>query len=390
MVLLCSLAVGGCGSEKFVQEQSELMINKGRPILEEYVSSLHQDGRITKISMINGCNKGEPSFSSKYPSHIVEASFLVEDNSYTAVVDLENDEIYSDYEYKDPNDIIQKQLKRYCDRYGFRGTYKVSGAFYSYAFLSSQVEIEKGVFKDTYTYIDYMNKLAPVGCGDELKNASLSGFNIEYESMEDECFNPQILYDYLSDTGNYRKESIRGDDGEYIIRGGKNIDNYVNLKPAYYEIHMTSGGDTETMSCDVRRWDCMKEDVFCYVYVGGEKNESIQAISEAEYTEYRCPFILEGDELTYLRDDNNPYEAYLYLDNPKWNIISRTCYVLKNVSNGEKTHNQIDKWELVPSETEELEVVKCKAGEYYELYEKGTDKKCDFIDDKVVINFTTN
>ena len=131
------------------------------------------------------------------------------DKQYIAIVNLEDGTVYSDYDFIDPNELIQRQLMRYCDEYGFNGTYGVSGAFYSYAFVSHQVEVSKGDIRDTYVYIDNIPNLAPVENSDEFMNASISGFDITYEAEKDEVFDQAILYKYLYDTGNYRKEDIR-------------------------------------------------------------------------------------------------------------------------------------------------------------------------------------
>lgn len=386
-IMLIMLLLQGCASEKMLNEQSEEMVGKGRPILEKYVNSLSEEAHIVDVRMINGGKQGEPSFSAGLPSHIVQATFSVEDKQYIAVVNLEDGEIYSNYNYVDPNELIRKQLMAYCEEYGFDGTYRVSGAFYSYAFVSHQVEVKKGDIRDTYVYIDNIPDLAPVENAGDFVNASISGFDVEYESEYDEDFKPEILYKYLSDTGNYRIENMRGDNREYHIYGGRRKQNYANGEPSYYEINIISEGNPDTMMCDVLRWDYKEEDVFCYSYIGGIKKGNIKNIEDEKYAEYNCPFTLSGNELTYLRDDNSPYEGHLFVKSPKWNEIVMTRYKLTNKSSDEKANDIVDRWELEVQDSNELELVKNDSIDLYELYVKGTKNKCDFTDDRVEIVF---
>lgn len=385
--MLMALLLQGCGSERFAKEQAETMIGKGKPILVEYVNSLPEEAHVTNVSMLYGCDPGEPSFNSSFPSHIVQAVFKVGDKHYTAIVNLEDGKLYSDYEYIDPNEVIQRQLMPYLDDYGFNGTYEVSGAFYSYAFVSHQVEVNKGEIRDVYVYIDNDPDLTPVENADELMDASISGFDIEYESKKDEVFDPVILYEYLSDTGNYRKEDMRGDNREYHIKGGRQKKNFVNGEPAYFDLNIISEGSPDTMICDMLRWDYKEDEDFCYLYVGGTKNDSIKSIKGAEYKEHNCPFTLKDRELTYIKDDNNPFEGYLYIKNPKWNEVVITRYELTNKSSDEKNNDVVDKWEFESIGNDELEIVKSESSDLYELYIKGTNKKCEFTDDKAVIIF---
>lgn len=387
LFMFFALLLQGCGSERFVQEQANAMVDKGRPILEKYVGSLPEEANITDVSMIYGGKQGEPSFNAKYPSHIVQAVFVVGDKRYIAVVNLEDGEIYSNYDYIDPNELIQRQLFIYCDESGFDGTFKVSGAFYSYVFVSHQVEVNKGDNRDVYVYIDNIPDLVNVENSDELMNASISGFDIEYESIYDEVFEPEILYKYLTGTGNYRKEKMRGDNFEYHITGGRQKQNYVDGEPSYYEMNITSEGNPDTMICEILRWDYKEEDSFSYIYLGGIKNGIIKNIEKEEYVEYGCPFSLSGNELTYIRDDDHPYEGYLYIKSPEWNEIVMTRFKLTNKSADEKANDIVDRWELEPLEQNELEILKSDSADLYELHMKDTKNKCEFTDDKVVVIF---
>lgn len=381
------LLLQGCGSESFAKEQAEEIVGKGRPILEEYVNSLPNEAHITYVGMLNGCREGEPSFNASFPSYIVQATFLAGNKQYTAIVNTEDGKAYSNYNYIDPNELIQRQLIPYLDEYGFNGTYGVSGAFYSYAFVSHQIEVKKGETRDVYVYIDNMPDLTPVENADEFMNASISGFTIEYESENNEVFRPEILYKYLTDTGNYRKENMRGDNREYHIYGGRGMQNRVDGEPLRYEMNIVSEGSPDSMTCDLLRWDYKEEDDFCYYFVGGKKTGNIKEIEETEYVEYNCPFVFNDNEVTYVRDEKNPYEGYLYVKNSKWNEIVMTRYSLTNKSSDEKTDDKVDKWELEPFSQNELELIKSDSNDLYELYIKGTKNKCEFIDDKVVVEF---
>lgn len=387
LVMLIALLLQGCGQEKFTKKQAEITVEKGLSILEEYVSSLPEEAHIVNTIMLNGCKQGEPSFSASLPSHIVQAAFLAGGSYYTAIVNTEDEKVYSNYDYIDPNELIQRQLMPYLDEYGFNGTYSVSGAFYSYAFVSHQVEVNKGDIRDVYVYIDNIPDLAPVENADELMNASISGFNIEYEAECDEVLSPEILYKYLIDTDNYRKENMRGDNREYHIFGGRQEQNRVDGEPSYFEIDIVSEGNPVTMMCDELRWDYKEEGVLCYMYVGGARSGSISEIEEKEYIEYNCPFVFSGNELTFSKNENSPYEGYLYIKNPSWNDIVATRYMLANKSLDEKTNDVVDRWELEVLGQDELEIVKSNSSDLYELYVKGTNNKYEFTDDKVVIDF---
>lgn len=387
LIMFMALFLQGCSSNGIAVEQAKEVADKGRPILEEYVSSLPEEAHITNISMLNGCGQGEPSFNAKFPSHVVQATFVVGDKHYTAVVNIEDGEIYSNYNYVDPNELIAGQLTKYCDECGFKGTYRVTGAFYSYVFVSHQVEVSKGNIRDTYVYIDNIPDLAPAENAVDFLNASISGFDIEYESLYDEVFKPEILYNYLSDTNNYRKENMRGDNREYHINGGRREQNYVDGEPSYYEISIKSEGDPDTMMCDVLRWDYKEDNDFCYLYAGGVKNGNIKNIETEEYVQYDCPFVLSGNELTYTKNDNSPYEEYLYVKKTEWNDIEMTRYGLSNKSSDEKTNDIVDKWELELLGSEALEIGKSDLAGLYELYIKGTENRCRFTDDKAVVVF---
>ena len=73
--MFIALSLQGCGKERFVKEQANEIVGRGRPILEKYVNSLPEEAHITNISMLNGCKQGEPTFSSSFPSHVVQAVF---------------------------------------------------------------------------------------------------------------------------------------------------------------------------------------------------------------------------------------------------------------------------------------------------------------------------
>lgn len=387
LITLLLWSITGCGSEKFAEEQERGIVEKGRSVLEEYVSSLSDEAHITNVSMLYGCNQGEPSFNAKYPSYIIKADFIVADKQYIAIANLEDGAVYSDYDFIDPNVLIQRQLMKYCNEYGFSGTYVVSGAFYSYAFVSHQIEVKKGDKRDVFVYIDNIPDLAPVDHTDEFMNAPISGFDITYEAENDEVFEPEILYEYLSDTGNYRKEDMRGDDREYHINGGRKKQNFVNGESAFFAINITSEGEPDTMICDEMRWDYMEDADFGYLYVGGTKKVNIKNRKSEEYAEYNCPFIFNDRELIYTRDDANPFEGYLYIKSFEWNEIMRTCYTLTNKSLVEKKNDVVDRWELEITGQDELVIVKSDSTDLFELYIKGTNNKCEFTDDKVVIRF---
>lgn len=377
----------GCGTEEFTNKQVDALVNKGRPILEEFVSSLPEEAHITDVSVIYGGNQGEPSFSVKYPSNIVQATFSVEDKHYVAIVNLEDGKVYSNYDSIDPNELILSQLQKYCDKYELNGTCNVSGAFYSYVFVSHQLEVSKGDVRDVYVYLDNIPDLALMDNTDEYVNASISGFDIEYKAEYNEVFEPEILYEYLADTGNYCKENIRGSNGEYHINSASLEQNYVNGEPAYYEMDIISEGNPDTMKMDFLRWDYKEEDDFCYFYVGGIKSGNIKNIKSEAYIEYECPFVCRGNEITFVRDDNNPYEGHLYTRHSDWNEIVMTRYRFANISLDEKTNDIVDRWELEPINQEEIELVKINSADLFDLVIKSTQDKCEFIDDKVVITF---
>lgn len=218
-------------------------------------------------------------------------------------------------------------------------------------------------------------------------NASISGFDIEYKAEGDEIFEPEILYEYLADTDNYRKENMRGDSREYHINSVRLEQNYVNGEPAYYEMDITTEGNPDTMKMDSLRWDYREDDDFCYFYVGGIKSGNIKNIKSEAYIEYECPFWRNSNELTFVRDDNNPYEGHLFTKHSDWNEIVMTRYRSTNKSLDEKTNDIVDRWELEPINQEEIELVKINSAGLFELVIKSTQNKCEFIDDKVVITF---
>lgn len=382
MLFVLIMALSGCSSQKMIEQQSEEVIKKGLPIIEEYVKSISEEAKITYCNMLNGGSEGSPAFGTGYPSHMVEAFFTVDDKRYTVVANIEDGSVISDYDMKDPNRIIKAQLEEYCDEYGFTGEFEVEGAMFSNVLISHQVEIRKGVFEDTYTYID---NLAPIFLDDEFKNASLSGFRIKYHSDEGAFFDPLILQNYLMDSGNYRKENVRGDHGEYLICGGMDESQYANNRAVYYEISMISEGRPEEMTCNILRRDCKEEEEYICVYVGGEKNCNIKSIDNEDYIEYLCPFETDNNEITYT-GDKNPYAVSLYLKQPK-KRITVVSYSLENTTKDDDGGDKVDRWELVPSEEEELETIKCQNSDYYELYSKNTKNKWEFLSDKEIILF---
>ncbi len=198
-VLLLILGVTGCmGLDKYTEEQENRIIEQGKPLLEEFLASLPvKNLEATAYYMAAAVEEGSLIYGGRYPANAVSVYFTADGEKYEAIVDLETGITYSNYYIFDLNKHIEEQLKPYCERYGFAGEYSVQGARVFITIHSHDVGVDGKSNKTTNSYIDIEDMIpAAFNQADEnerakafLKNAPLSGFEIEF-SMQNDEFTP--------------------------------------------------------------------------------------------------------------------------------------------------------------------------------------------------------
>lgn len=353
-ILILIFTLTGCqGIDRYTRDQEAEIISRGRPILEEFFSTLPVSSVTdTEYHMSVAAQENSLIFAGQYPANAVTVEFKGDGQSYSASVDLETGEIYSDYYMFDLNSHIKKQLKPYCERYGFTGDYRVSGAEVWITIISHDVSVSDNPDKKTNSYAE-LSGMLPVTYNqpdeDEraaafLKDAPISFFSIEYDMENGELFDPRILSDYLYESGNYKITNTRQRGYEsYSIKGRSNATEFPASGIAAWKITLTPDENFEQMDYSVVRSDFYREDDFCFIYTAGDKYGKLDSYEEDNFSEYEFPIVIGDGIMRYRGYEAAEYITLRFPEKPKYDF-SRIYY-----TDGEKE----DPVDLIPMENED-------------------------------------
>lgn len=362
-VLLCVVLIfTSCkGRDEFTEEQENSIVEQGKPLLDEFLASLPAESiEVKGYYMKEAAPLGAPTYAGRLPSNIASVSFVADGERYEAIVDLQSGKLYSNYYTFDINPHIERQLKPYCERYGFDGDFSVRWASVGFTIYSKDIAVD-GDSKNTATSYTDIRDMIPAECKQEdeneradafLKDAPISGFEIEYEIQSDDFFDPRILADYLAESGNYKgnqswEEGIKN----YSIYGLKHYDKFPERGIYDWKIDPSFEGDIGTMPYSIERSDCYKEREFCFIYTSAAKSGNIDGYEADELKEFELPLKMEDGKFIY-RMDNGVGAVYLSFKEKPPYTFSRTCY-------------ELDSRNVVHEETENLILVQNKDGLWY-------------------------
>ena len=346
------LGVTGCiGHDKYTEEQEDRIVDQGKPLLEDFLTSIPAKNVEAKsYYMTEAAEEGSLIYGGRYPANAVTVIFVADGEKYKAIVDLETGSVYSNYYLFDLNKYIKEQLKPYCERYDFAGEYTVQGAKVCITIHSHDVAVDGKNNKTADSYIDIEDMIpATFNQTDEneraevfLKNAPVSGFNISFSMQDDEFFDPRILTDYLSESGNYQDERTRNRGwNSYEIYGEKSYEKFPERGICAWETHLKFEGDIKTMPYSIKRTDCYKEREFCFTYTGAVKRGNINECETDHFQEYAFPIKIEEGKLSYHKYDGSELVTLRFEEKPAY-TFTRICY--KNDNNNpieEKKENLI-------------------------------------------------
>ncbi|NMA93694.1 MAG: hypothetical protein GX975_03425 [Clostridiales bacterium] len=362
VLLWVVLIFTGCmGRDKFTEEQENSIVEQGKPLLDEFLASLPAESiEVKGYYMKEAAPLGAPIYAGRLPSNVASVSFAADGERYEAIVDLQSGKLYSNYYIFDINPHIERQLKPYCERYGFDGDFSVRWARVGFTIYSKDVDAD-GDSKNTATSYTDIWDMIPAECNQEdeieradafLKDAPISGFEIEYSIQNDDFFDPRILADYLAESGNYKgaqswEEGIKN----YSIYGRKHYDKFPERGIYDWKIDLSFEGDIETMPYSIERSDCYKEREFCFIYTAAAKAGYINEYETDELKEFELPLTIEEGKFIY-RICEGAKPVYLSFEEKPPYTFNRTCY-------------EIDSRNVVHEETENLILVQNKDGLWY-------------------------
>lgn len=330
ILVLVTFGLAGCmGTAKYTDQQAAETVAKGRPLLEEFLESLPaKDISNVKFTMTPAAQEGSLIWAGPYPANSVTVTFNADGRAYEAIVDLESGVIYSNYYLFDLNEHIARQLKPYCEKYGFTGSYSVRNAMVNYQFYSHDVAVDGKSDRKTNSYVSIENMIPSVFDQEDeieradayLKNAPVSDFSIYYEMQDDEPFNPAILTDYLSDTGNYDavEDGVKPVISSYGLIGKRNFSEFPENGIAGWETYLFYNGDISNMSYSLFRIDACRHDEFCFTYTAAKTTGEAGTGLVKDFEEYRFPVVIEKDRLVYSGDDAYGEVTLRFNEEPKY------------------------------------------------------------------------
>ena len=280
MLALAISAAGllaGCTQAQYTEDDSNKVTETARPIAEAWLKTLPGDPEITALTMEQGAKLGDSMYAGYYATNVAGGTFELDGETYLFYVDTENGQVYSDYYLQgmDLDTAVQKQLVPYFEKYGYPADFQVSGAYVSWRLVSHGIKDSKSkgremdteitIPEDSGVYSFQGSFVLPVELNDAdpekraeqvLSGSPLDGFDIliDLNEWNEESFKladdatsdpkesvyglseefirdfPEILKEYLTESGNYRKE-------------------FGYLGESYYRLNvMTAGADSKDAS----------------------------------------------------------------------------------------------------------------------------------------------
>jgi len=116
MILMLTLIFTcGCTIKYHTKKDAKRQEAAGKPIIEEYLSTICDSYEILTCQMVEGRPKGYPLYASAYESDYVYCSVLIDGIKYNIYANTKTKELWSDYYGYLINDLVKIQLKPICE-----------------------------------------------------------------------------------------------------------------------------------------------------------------------------------------------------------------------------------------------------------------------------------
>lgn len=331
VLLLC-----GCTRSYIDDSAADEITERGRVILEDYVKSLGLDDySIGRTNMMTGAEEGNIIWAGYYLSNVVKCDFTSGGKTYTAAVNLEDGEIYTDYGMFDLNAAIAGQLRPYCEKYGYTGDVEVSGATLFRRIISHDMETTKKNGERINTEVNLEDTI-PAGyvflSEDEriekvLNGAHIEGFTIYYDIQNGQYLDPGVLTDYLAESGNHEKSgSGRFDTWDYYLSGSNKTACESGELPQYWNQTISYDDNPEKMSFSLSHRKTETIGDFFFLYTDRYKSGETGSFYDIPFAEYEFPIEINGNVISYYDNDSGFNVSMYFREKPKYTQFTRTVY----------------------------------------------------------------
>jgi len=135
LLILAMLFTCGCTIKYHTENDAKRQEAAGKPIVEEYLSTICDSYEILSCEMVEGRPKGYPLYASAYESDYVYCKVLINENKYNIYVNTKTKEVWSDYYGYLINNLVKKQLKPICESHGLDSDIIVLAGAYNQSML---------------------------------------------------------------------------------------------------------------------------------------------------------------------------------------------------------------------------------------------------------------
>ena len=237
---LLMMFFSACTPPYYTESEKQAVEETSRRILTEWLDTLPESYELTSVSMVRGTEPGKNPHVGYYRSNFSHGSFQAGGRDCRAVVNNEDGTIWTDLYQIDLGPYIHDALLPYCEAHGFTEDFLVKRAEINYLLRSHDSRDRSGATMDVDVLFSGMlpADITPENADETvpqfLHDQWLCRFDVYYAAEEAAGFDPEILAEYLAETGNYNSTQ----DQEYMI---------IHVTPEYYAalLKHTEAGDEE-------------------------------------------------------------------------------------------------------------------------------------------------
>lgn len=136
MFLILTMSIMcGCTIKYHTKKDAKRQEAAGRPVIEEYLSSICDSYEILTCEMVEGRPEGYPLYASAYESDYVYCLAQIHDKKYNIYANTKTKEVWSDYYGYLMNDLVEMQLKPICESHGIDSDIVVLAGAYNQSML---------------------------------------------------------------------------------------------------------------------------------------------------------------------------------------------------------------------------------------------------------------
>ena len=232
-ILLCAtflfsiLSLFACTPSWYSEKEEKAVEETSRELISAWLKTLPEKPELTSLNMMNGAEPGENPYSGYYKTTFSLGTFTAGGRTCQVVVNNADGQLWTDYYEIDLSPFIAAQLKPFAEARGFTEDFLVTGTGISYR-LPTESKGRGGQDMTAEVFFSYMlpAEITPENADEKmpefLQDQWIFRFNVWYTAGENVKFDPQIIMDYLKETGNYRQE----DYNEYYMNA---------VRPEYFE-----------------------------------------------------------------------------------------------------------------------------------------------------------